>query len=94
MLGKFTGRDRWVLTFITDGDFYIAMMTSQLIDDLGGSASIARSIGIGINTVGNWRKRGVPPWAKPYLIKLCEERGVDPGGELDPTPPRRLRSAG
>lgn len=67
--------------------------SEQLIDRLGGSSAVAGFIGVESNVVGNWRKRGVPAWARPHLLKMCDEREVDPGELLDALPPRRVKVA-
>lgn len=69
------------------------MRSDALIDELGGSAIVAETLGVEPNTVGNWRKRGFPAWAIPALSRLCDEKQVDPGDALDPLPPRRAKAA-
>lgn len=64
------------------------MDASELIDELGGSAVVAARLGVGLFTVGNWRKRGVPAWAIPAMQNLCRERGINPGKALEPRQPR------
>lgn len=66
--------------------------TEHLIEELGGSAKVASALGIAPNTVGNWRKRDIPAWARPFLSRLCEERGIDAGELLELRPPERSRA--
>lgn len=69
------------------------MRPDELIDALGGSAAVADFLGVEINAVGNWRKRGFPAWALPKLGRMCRERNVNPGEALDAQPPRRTKAA-
>lgn len=68
------------------------MEPDELIEKLGGSSAIAVELGVAGNTVGNWRKRGIPSWAMPALAKLCEQHGIDHRGMLEPSPPRRSKA--
>lgn len=67
------------------------MNADDLITKLDGSAAVAKFLGIEQNTVGNWRKRGIPAWACPALKQMCDGAGVDAGSLLDPRQPQPNR---
>jgi hypothetical protein len=64
-----------------------------LIDALGGTAVVAKTLDLQQSTISNWRQRGFPSWALGRLARLCEERGIDPGDALEAQPPRRGTAA-
>lgn len=50
---------------------------SELIDALGGNASVAAKLNVKHNTVSGWRERGLPNWAKPELQRAAADLTVD-----------------
>lgn len=65
------------------------MDTETLIDSLGGSNAVAQYLRVAQNVVGNWRRRGVPLWARPDLTKMCKEKEIDHMGLLNEVLPSR-----
>ena len=49
----------------------------NLIDDLGGNAALAATLGCTPNAVSNWRTRGIPWRVRPVIAQLAEGQGVD-----------------
>jgi hypothetical protein len=48
----------------------------DLIDALGGSNAVAKSLGVKHNTVASWRSRGFPPWASIRLRAIAAGSGI------------------
>lgn len=49
----------------------------QFIDQIGGTAKVARALGVTASTVSYWRSAGsVPRWRKPSVDPLAKEAGV------------------
>ena len=78
------------------------MTIRQLISDLGGPASVAARLGIGLNAVCNWGLRDrVPHRHHTRLWRLAQEAGLywrPPGSEgltlaPEPTAPRAAQAA-
>jgi hypothetical protein len=72
--------------------FLVAMTETEIIDALGGTVATAALLNARPNAVSNWRKRGMPAWAKLKLGRICQERDIviDPlFFEAKPASPRR-----
>jgi hypothetical protein len=52
------------------------MEHAKFIDSLGGSNAVAAALRLSQNTVGNWKKRGVPWRYRPTLERMAERQGV------------------
>ena len=63
------------------------MSHAELIDRLGGTASVANRLGIADNRVANWRERGIA-WRWRHQINLiAQQEGVEvPVDFLKPDP--------
>lgn len=68
-------------------------MAKELIKSLGGSAAVARDLGVNPDAVRQWPKRGVPVGTRYRMALLAAERGValpvdfwadKPGKETNP----------
>jgi hypothetical protein len=49
----------------------------QVIDALGGTSEVARSIEAPTSTVHSWRKIGIPSSRLAHLRLLAKERGIE-----------------
>jgi len=60
-------------------------MASDFIEELGGSATVAEHLGLEVNVVSNWKKRGIAwPW-RPAVAELAKKAKVQlPKGFLIP----------
>lgn len=63
---------------------------SKLIDDLGGTATVARLLGIKSPSVSEWRGNGIPEARLIELAPIAEKRGLVTRKELFPTKYMRL----
>lgn len=52
------------------------MSVEKLIEDLGGTGAVAAGIGAELNTVSNWRTRGIPAGRWLAIVALAKKRGV------------------
>ncbi len=71
------------------------MTIRELIQALGGSASVARLLGVRISAVSNWIARGrIPPRWFLRISKECRRLGIELDeavfGEADPAPQGEL----
>jgi hypothetical protein len=46
----------------------------SVIDDLGGTGSVAADLDLPLSTVSTWRERGIPPGRWAELVKLARKR--------------------
>lgn len=60
----------------------VAMTEDEIFDELGGTKAVANLLGCRQNAVSNWRKRGLPAWARLKLTQICEERGITLGPDF------------
>lgn len=60
-------------------------MASDFIEELGGSAKVAEELGLPVNVVSNWKKRGIAwPW-RARVADLAKRSKVSvPKGFLNP----------
>jgi len=64
----------------------IVMSHAELIDSLGGTASVANQLGVEDNVVANWRERGISWRWRPQVNLLAQLADVElPVGFLKPT---------
>ncbi len=49
---------------------------NTILDNLGGEASVAKSLGCGMSAISNWKARGIPKGRKLDLLDLADEKGV------------------
>jgi hypothetical protein len=49
---------------------------SALIDSLGGTFAVAKSLGCDPGRVSRWRKGGIPPARFPAVVKLAARYGL------------------
>jgi len=55
----------------------IVVMKTSLIDALGGSAAVAKALGVSLSAVSNWRSRPIPWRWRPALAALARREGVE-----------------
>lgn len=48
----------------------------SLIKALGGTGEVAAALGEELNTVSNWRIRGLPERAHLRISRLCDAKGI------------------
>lgn len=61
---------------------------SRFIDQLGGTAAVARITEQDMRVISNWRSRGIASrWRKP-LAKLAERKGIAVPSRFIPAEPR------
>lgn len=58
--------------------------SSELIDQLGGPAAIAKLLGIKPPSVVGWRANGIPDDKLIRLAPVCEQRGIATRQQLRP----------
>ena len=57
----------------------------QLIDDLGGTGSVATELGQKDSTVSMWKTRGIPWRWRPTVAALAKRKGIEiPSDFLSP----------
>lgn len=54
---------------------FVAMTAADIIDALGGPATVSKSLGIPTTTVGNWRARNSIP-ARHHFALICLSDGT------------------
>lgn len=63
----------------------------DIIDQLGGSASIAKATGFSLTTVNSWKDANfIPDWRRDALLSLAGEAGVKLKAADFPTPAQRI----
>lgn len=55
----------------------------EILDLLGGDASVARAIGCGQPAISNWKARGVPKGRWVDLVMLGAEKKIEPPVTLE-----------
>ena len=56
----------------------------ELIDAMGGTAAVARALGVRNPSVAEWRRGGIPTARLWRLAVLAEQRGIAPRWEVAP----------
>lgn len=53
------------------------MTTTQIIDALGGTSFVAKSLDLTPSTVSSWKTSGnIPKWRMDNIKRLADEKGV------------------
>lgn len=56
----------------------------ELIEELGGTRAVSERLGLKLNRVSNWKRRGVPWPYRPTLAEWARRKGKKvPAGFLD-----------
>jgi hypothetical protein len=74
------------LTRFTLCDFILGTMShDRFIERLGDSLVVAKSLGIPVNRVSNWKRRGVPWHWRHKVAQMAKEQDIAlPAGFLTP----------
>lgn len=66
------------------------MTVSDIFDELGGAAAIARATGVPLTTVASWKAANfIPDWRQPTIITLAGKAGKKL--RKDDFPPKETR---
>ena len=52
------------------------MTLDTILDELGGDATVAKTLGCGVSAISNWKARGIPRGRKFDLLALAERNGI------------------